>query len=134
MAGVIGMSSQNGAGAVELFGHDETGEGVRHRHGTKRKQQLGTLACGVRPATGRTDGKERVANAVVAPLSDPRSKCFRGHRPAAAVEQNKRNGEAALLTGHPFKQGVFGLEGGGFALGVRRHPRHIGRRKLVEVV
>jgi hypothetical protein len=41
VSGVVGVAGEYGAGAVELFGEDEAGEGVGEGEGAEGEQDLG---------------------------------------------------------------------------------------------
>ena len=117
MAGVIGVTRENCACAVELLGHDEAGEGVGESEGSQREKKAGSGSGLIGPAVGRADGEDDVLRAFIAAGAEPGGESLRGELAAAAVEENWNGGVTALLTIKPLDECGFGLERFGGAFG-----------------
>src|SRR5580693_4257235 len=57
---MIRMAGKDGEGAVELLGHYQAGESVRHRHGAERKKEPCLPEGCVAPSVGGPDGEYEV--------------------------------------------------------------------------
>jgi hypothetical protein len=68
---MVWVPSQNCTCAVELFGHDETGESMGHGEGSERQEQLRAGPAFLVPPVGRPDREDNVASAIVAAGSEP---------------------------------------------------------------
>jgi hypothetical protein len=110
VAGMVGVSGENGQGAVYLLGQNNTGELMRQSHATKGKKQVGTLACGRRPPIRRSDGKHQPLNTLVADAAEVRGELIRAVLLAAAIHQNRIRRSATGLAIQPIEQGRFGVE------------------------
>lgn len=78
VAGVVGVARENCARAVELLGHDESGEGVSQGESSERQQEAGAGACRLGPAIGGADGEDDVLRAFITAGSEPGGERFRG--------------------------------------------------------
>jgi hypothetical protein len=117
------MSTQNCTGAVDLFSHDQASESVGHGERPQRKQQLRAPAGIVAPAAGGADREHDLPSPLVAPFADPGSERFRRHLTTAAIQQNRRRRNPALLTIEPRKQILLAAKR-------LRLGRHKGRRSF----
>ena len=95
MAGVVGVSGEDGEGAVELLGEHDAGQLVGKGHGAEGEQQVGALACFRRPSVCGADGEVEMLRAAVALAPKPRGELLRGHLAAASIEQDELCGYAA---------------------------------------
>lgn len=104
------MSGEDGAGAVELLGEDEAGEGMSQSKGSKGEQELSPRAGTNGPSAGRAHGKNDVLSAVIAALGEPGGEGFRRHRASAAVEQDDKRGHTSRMAVDPLEERLFGAE------------------------
>src|ERR1700735_3937058 len=82
VAGVIGMSGDDGQGAVDLFGEDDAGELMRQRHRPEGEKQVSAGAGGNGPSVRGTDGEHEILGAGVAKTADLGGKILGGEHPA----------------------------------------------------
>jgi len=104
------MAGEDGAGAVELLGQDQAGEGMSEGEGPEGKEKLGPRPSGFRPPAGRAYRKDDVLGALIAPGPEPGSEGFRRHLAAAVVEENNHRRGSSRPPVHPFEQPVFRAE------------------------
>ena len=114
MAGVVGMAGEDRAGAVELFGEDEAGDGVGESEGTEGEDGFRAQESVGGPAVGGTDGEGDVLNAVLAMSAKPGGEELRGHDASVAIEQDGEDGGAAAMAVEPGEEGLFCFECFGF--------------------
>src|ERR1700728_3311462 len=94
---MIRMASEDGEGAIDLFGEDDTGQVVSHGHGAEREELRGTLPGFIGPAVGGTDGEDDELPALVALAAEPLGEFCGGHLFAPFVEEDdERRGAGAL--------------------------------------
>ena len=105
---MVWMAGEDGKGAVDLLGQDQSGNLMRQGHGPEGKQKAGAFPGGIRPAAGGADDEDDVLSALVTADAEPRGKCFRSHGAAAAIKQDNNWRGAALAPGNPFKKHFFG--------------------------
>lgn len=110
MPTVIRMTGEDGAGAVELLGEDEAGEGMSQSQGSKREQELSPRAGAFGPSAGRAHGKNDVLRALIAALGEPGGESFGRHLASAAVEQNGKRGRTSRTAVDPLEERLFGAE------------------------
>ncbi len=72
------MSGEDGAGAVELLGEDEAGEGMSQSKGSKGEQELSPRAGTIGPSAGRAHCKNDVLSALIAALASQLAKASDG--------------------------------------------------------
>ena len=77
------------------------------RKRAQREQQLGTAARRAGPSAGRTNGEDNMLRTPIAPGPQPLCKDLGTHRPAAAIEQHRDDGYAALLPLDPVQHRFF---------------------------
>jgi len=115
VSGVVGVAGEYSAGAVKLFGEDETGEGVGIGEGAEGKQDFGAGKSGGGPTAGGADGEDDVLDPVLPVRAKPGGEEFGGHRATAIIEQGGDGGGSGMLAVEPGEEGIFGLEGLGLA-------------------
>jgi hypothetical protein len=108
VAGVVGMSGEDGEGAVELLGEHDAGEFVREGHETEGEGEGGVAERFLRPAVGGADGEVEMLDAGVAFPADPGGELLGGEGAAARIEEDELRGSA----GRFFEGGEEGLLGG----------------------
>src|SRR5260370_2936642 len=72
VAGVVRMAGENGEGTVHLLSQYDASELMRQGHATKRKKQIGTLACRRRPPIRRSDAKHQALDSLIADAAEVR--------------------------------------------------------------
>ena len=116
MAGVVGVSGEDGECAIELLGEHDAGELVGKGHGAEGEQEGGALAgCG-RPAIGGADGEVEMLDARVALVAEPCGELLGRKGTAPCVEKNQLCGCASRFFECGEKRGLRGevllLDGG----------------------
>ena len=71
VAGVVGMSGQDGQGAVDLLGEYDASELMRQGNSTQGKEKVGALTSGSRPAVCGANSEYEALSAVVAKAAEP---------------------------------------------------------------
>ena len=125
------MASQDGRGAVELFGEYEAGQSMGEREWSERKQQMRALPRLIGPSAWRADREDNTRNAVVALPAEPGGECLGGVRLSPAVEQD-HGGSATRLALDPVKETAFGPESRGVARREPGQPREIALSQFLE--
>ena len=105
------MSGKNCKCPVELFSEDEARQRMRHGHGPEGKKELRSLSCNGGPAVCRSDRKDEMLGAVIAPLAKPAGEDLGTHTPSATIEKDGHRHCSALKLQYPFEQGFFVAEG-----------------------
>ena len=109
------VAGEDGEGAVELLGKDDTGEFVGQGDESEREEEVGAGAGVGGPAVRRADGEDEPLGAVVAETADAGGEGLGGELLAAAVEQDGVGAGAGWLLLERFEQEGFGVEGLGVA-------------------
>lgn len=112
---MVGVSGEDGGGAVELLGEDDAGELVGEGEAAEGEEEVGALVGGGGPAVGGTDGEDEALGSVVAEAADAGSEVLGGELLAAAIEQDAEGADAAGLLVEPGEEGGLGIEDLGVA-------------------
>lgn len=114
MAGVVGVTGEDGEGAVDLFGEDGAGEFVGQGDEAEREDKAGVAAGGVGPSVVGPDGEDYRLRAGVAETAEVSGEVLGGELLAAAVEEDEDRGGAGGLAVEPGEEGGLGVVGLGF--------------------
>ena len=128
------MTGEDGAGAVELLGEDEAGEGMSQSKGSKGEQELSPRAATIGPSAGRAHGKNDVLRALIAALREPGGESFGRHLASAAVEENDKGGCSPRTAVDPLEERLFRAEGGSIAGVIGLDSLKISDGETVELV
>jgi hypothetical protein len=111
VARVVGVSSEDGGGAVDLLGQYNASELVGQGEASEGEEQVGADAGGRRPSVCRADTEHEALGAVVAKAADSGGEVLGGKLLAGAVEQDGMGADASRLLVEPGKKCRLGLEG-----------------------
>jgi hypothetical protein len=115
MAGVVGVTREDGEGTVDLFGEDGAGELVGEGNKTEREQQVGAVSgCGG-PAVGGAYAEDEALGSGVAELAHANGNFIRRQLASATVQEYCVGPSSTGLAGEPVKEGGFGVEELGLA-------------------
>lgn len=118
VAGVVGVSFEDGEGAVDLFEEHDAGEFVGQCHFAQGKGGGGGLAGGVGKTVGGADGQDQRLGVAILMVFQELGEFLGGELAAAGVEQNdgmRRTGSRFLAE---FQEGGFVAERYAFDVGV----------------
>ena len=115
VAGVVGVTGEDGEGAVDLFGEDGAGHFMRQGDVAERQDEAGACACGWGPAVGGTDGEDEGLCAGVAKAAEVGGDVIGGKLLSAAVEEDEYGSGAGGLAVEPGEEVGLGRVGLGFA-------------------
>jgi hypothetical protein len=73
VAGVVGVAGEDGCGAIELLGEDQSGDGMGEGEGAQGENQSSAKESVGRPPIGWTDGENDMLGALLTLGTEPRS-------------------------------------------------------------
>src|SRR5215472_4734121 len=107
---MVRMACEDCKCAIDLFGEDDPGDGVRQGHGTQRHEQARSFFRVFRPPVSGTDREDNLLSAAVALTAQPFCKFLRAHLASATVEQNLHSWRPSLLAIEPGEHRLLGAE------------------------
>ena len=83
---MVGMASQNGQRAIDLFGNNDLRQSMRQCHGAKRNKKVGLGLGAHRPSIRRAHGNENLLLSAVSSASNKIRELSRAERLAGAIK------------------------------------------------
>ena len=110
MAGVVGVTGEDGECPIDLFGEDDASKLVWKSHAAQREEEIGALASGGGPAVRGAYGEDKLLRAVIAEIAETFGELVGGVLLASTVEEHGVSRNTAGLAIKPFQQRRLRLE------------------------
>ena len=104
------MAGENSGGTVDLLRQYDAGKLMGEGDAAEGDEQLGSLAGGIGPSVGGTDGEEEALGAVVAEVADAGGEVFGGELLTTTVEQDGEGAYAAGMVVQRLEEGCLCVE------------------------
>jgi hypothetical protein len=119
------MSGDDSQCSVHLLRENERCHLVWQRHRSKREEQVGAFAAGLRKSVGGTHAKDELLMAGLLQFAKPLRKLSRTELFAPLIKKNQKGRSALSLQGR--SESFFGKEDLLFHRGILTDPLHVGR-------
>jgi hypothetical protein len=110
MSAVVGVASENGGGAVDLFCEHNAGKLMRQRDAAEREEEVGTIPRLGRPAIRRADGEDKALSPIISKPAKAASELLRRELLTAAIQQDRGGTDAPGLESKPVEQDCLGVK------------------------